>query len=417
MGQASRIQQIQSAMAEQGVDAVVLRLAENVLLATGWYTQIPGLTFVVVGAGGATLMLPDYEVDEAAEIWSGDIRSFPAIRNDGPPTGEVILGHLRDLAAEHGAAGGVVGYEGSFESIAPASIHGEPNAVALPTQALIKAGFATERLHDITETLETIRSVKTEHDLELIRRTNEIAIFGLNAFKEYSVPGNTEIEVVAAVERAITLHGHGYQGARWVRGFATVYSGPDLAEGWKYWRARTRRIEPGDAVMLELGTGADGYWSDHTRTVIAGKASPRMREAYAAVQAAVSAGFAAAVPGATGGEVDAASRAACRRPAHASPSSHRSRNRLSLPRVAPAAGAGWFRRAGCRQRDHHRAGHLQRRARRRRPSRGQRRCNSRGRSGSRDDDLRFRARLGKRAPCTLTRHYSGSTVAACAPRF
>jgi Xaa-Pro aminopeptidase len=36
-----------------------------------------------------------------------------------------------------------------------------------------------------------------------------------------------------------------------------------------------------------------------------------MREAYAAVQAAVSAGFAAAVPGATGGEVDAASRAAC----------------------------------------------------------------------------------------------------------
>lgn len=311
MGQASRIQQIQSAMAEQGVDAVVLRLAENVLLATGWYTQIPGLTFVVVGAGGATLMLPDYEVDEAAEIWSGDIRSFPAIRNDGPPTGEVILGHLRDLAAEHGAAGGVVGYEGSFESIAPASIHGEPNAVALPTQALIKAGFATERLHDITETLETIRSVKTEHDLELIRRTNEIAIFGLNAFKEYSVPGNTEIEVVAAVERAITLHGHGYQGARWVRGFATVYSGPDLAEGWKYWRARTRRIEPGDAVMLELGTGADGYWSDHTRTVIAGKASPRMREAYAAVQAAVRAGFAAAVPGATGGEVDAASRAAC----------------------------------------------------------------------------------------------------------
>ncbi len=311
MVQASRIQQIQLAMAEQGVDAVVLRLAENVLLATGWYTQIPGLSFVVIGAGGATLMLPDYEVDEAAEIWTGDIRSFPAIRNDGPPTGEVIVGHLRDLAAEHGAAGGVVGYEGSFESIAPASIHGEPNAVALPTQGLIKTSFSTERLHDMTETLETIRSVKTEHELELIRRTNEIAVFGLNAFKEYSVPGNTEIEVVAAVEQAITLHGHGYHGARWVRGFATVYSGPDLAEGWKYWRARTRRIEPGDAVMLELGTGADGYWSDHTRTVIAGKASPRMREAYAAVQAAVRAGFAAAVPGATGGEVDAASRAAC----------------------------------------------------------------------------------------------------------
>jgi Xaa-Pro aminopeptidase len=205
----------------------------------------------------------------------------------------------------------VVGYEGSFESIAPGSIHGEPNAVGLPTQALIKATFETERLYDMTESLETIRSVKTDDEIELIRRTNEIALFGLNAFKEHSVPGKTEIEVVAAVEQAITLHGHGYKGARWVRGFATVWSGADLAEGWKYWRARTRRIEAGDTVMLELGTGADGYWSDHTRTVVAGKATPRLREAYAAVRAAASAGFAAAVPGATGGEVDVASRAAC----------------------------------------------------------------------------------------------------------
>ena len=42
---------------------------------------------------------------------------------------------------------------------------------------------------------------------------------GLQAFKEHSVPGKTEIEVVAAVEHAITVHGHGYKGARWVRGF------------------------------------------------------------------------------------------------------------------------------------------------------------------------------------------------------
>jgi len=311
MMKALRIQQIQSAMADQELDAIVLRLAENVVLSTGWYTQIPGLTFVVIGPGGATLMLPDYEESEAAEIWDGDIRTFPAIRHDGPPTGAVISGHLSDLAAEHSALGGVIGFEGSFESIAPASIHGEPNAVALPTQALIKAAFKTERLADFTEALETIRSVKTADELDLIRRTNEIAVFGLNAFKEFSVPGNTEIDVVAAVEHAITVRGHGYKGARWVRGFATVYSGPDLGEGWKYWRARTRRIERGDAVMLELGTGADGYWSDHTRTVIAGPATPQLRDAYAAVRAAVKAGFAAAKPGASGGDVDAASRAAC----------------------------------------------------------------------------------------------------------
>jgi Xaa-Pro dipeptidase len=311
-GTTFRVEQIQSEMAKAEIAAVVLRLAENIVLTTDWYPQISGLALVVIGrSGGATLLIPEYEAEEAAAVWRGDIRTFPAIRNDGPATGAEITRHLGDLAREHDAAGGVIGFEGSFESIAPGSMWGEPNAVGLPTQSLIKATFATERLADVSEMLESLRSVKTEHDLERLRRTNEIAVFGLNAFKEAAVPGATEIEVLAAVEHAIKVHGHGYKGARWVSGFCTISSGPDLAEGWKYWRARTRAIEPDETVMLELGTVADGYWSDHTRTVCAGTPSPRLAEAYDAMRATALAGFAAAKPGVTGGEVDAASRAAC----------------------------------------------------------------------------------------------------------
>ena len=311
-GSENRVGQIQAAMEASGADAVVLRLAENIVLATRWYVQIPGLALVVIGReGSATLLVPEYEAGEAAAVWPGDIRTFPAIRNDGPSPGQEIQRHLRDLAAEHDAVGGVVGFEGSFESVAPGSIHGEPNAVGLPTQALLKATFQTERLQDFSEQLESMRAIKSDAEIESIRRTNEIAVFGLDAFKEHAVRGKTEVEVMAAVEYAISTRGHGYKAARWVRGFCTVFSGPELAEGWKYWRARTRRIEPGDAVMLELGTVADGYWSDHTRTVVAGTASARMREAYAAVRAAERAAFAAARPGATGGQVDSASRAAC----------------------------------------------------------------------------------------------------------
>jgi Xaa-Pro dipeptidase len=311
-GTTFRIEQIQSAMDETGIEAVVLRLAENVVLTTDWYVQISGLGLVVIGrSGGASLLVPDYEAEEASLVWHGDIRVFPAIRNDGPQTGAEIARHLGELAREHGATGGVVGFEGSFESIAPGSMFGEPNAVGLPTQALLKATFATDRLVDVSELLESIRSIKTDHDIERLRRTNEIAVFGLNAFKEASVPGATEIEVLAAVEHAITVRGHGYKGARWVHGFCTIFSGPELGEGWKYWRARTRRIEPDDVVMLELGTVADGYWSDHTRTVVAGTATPRLREAYTAMRDAASAAFAAARPGVTGGEVDRVSRETC----------------------------------------------------------------------------------------------------------
>jgi Xaa-Pro dipeptidase len=307
-----RIGQMQAEMEAAGVDAVVLRLAENIVLATGWYVQIPGAALVMVPRSGeASLLIPEHEAPEAEAVWSGDIRTFPAIRHDGPPTGAEIERHLRELAAQHDARGGVVGFEGSFETVAPASIFGEPNAVGLPTQELLKKTFSTERLQDFTEQLESIRAVKTESDLEALRRTNEIAVFGLNAFKEAAVPGNTEVEVMAAVEHAIAAKGHGYKGARWVHGFCTIYSGPDLAEGWKYWRARTRRIQAGDVVMLELGTVADGYWSDHTRTVVAGTASPRVRDAYEAVMEAVRAGFAAAKPGVTGGEIDRVSRDTC----------------------------------------------------------------------------------------------------------
>jgi len=306
-----RVTQLQASMAAQDVDAVVLRLAENVVLVTGWYVQIPGLGLAVVPReGAATLLVPEYEQDEASTVWVGDIRTFPAIRNDGAAPGAVIESLLRDLARQSGASGGSVGFEGSFETLAPASLAGEPNAVALPTQALLRETFATDRLVDVTEALESMRAVKTEHELAKLRTVNEIAVFGMDAFKQHARPGRTEVEIMAAVESAICVQGHGHNGARVVRGYATVYSGPDLADGWQYFRSRTRTVQQDDIVMLELGTVADGYWGDHTRTVVAGKARPEQIEAYNAARAGTTAAFAAAVPGSTGAEVDAASRAA-----------------------------------------------------------------------------------------------------------
>src|SRR5712691_6899820 len=163
MAALDRVGQLQEAMATRDVDALVLRLAENVLLATGWYVQIPGLGIVVVPReGAASLLVPEYEAAEAAAVWGGNVRTFPAIRNDGRATADVIVELLRGLAREHGAARGAVGFEGSFETLAPASLAGEPNAVALPTQSLLKDTFSTERLVDLTETLESIRALKSE---------------------------------------------------------------------------------------------------------------------------------------------------------------------------------------------------------------------------------------------------------------
>jgi Xaa-Pro dipeptidase len=308
----TRVDQIQEAMADADADAVFLRLPENVMLATGWWVQIGGMGIVLVPRQGpATLLIPEYEAPEAGGYWQGDIRTFPAIRFDGPAAATEIPRLLGELAAEHGLAGGAIGYEGSYESAAPAQIDGEPNAVAAPTMSLIRTVFGTETLVDVTAVLEPIKARKTERDLAKLRVTNEIARFGLDAFKEHAVAGRTEAEVAAAVGAAIVAKGHGYKSTRVVRCYPTVWSGPETAVGWQYFRSRDRKVEPDDVVMLELGTAADGYWADHTRTVVAGRADDRQHEAMAAVFAAQEAAFDAARPGATGGEVDAVSRAAC----------------------------------------------------------------------------------------------------------
>jgi Xaa-Pro dipeptidase len=297
-------------MRAEQIGALVLRLAENVLLATGYWIQIGGLGVAVVpNEGEATLLAPEYEEPEVRRSWSGDFRGFPAIRFDGESAPAAIERILRELARERGVSGGAVGFEGSFEAVAPPRLDGEPNAVSAGTQALIRATFNSERLVDASPLLERIRAVKSEHDLARLRTTNEIAKLGLDAFKEHAQAGRTEAEVAAAVESAIVGGGHGYAGTRTVRAYATVWSGPETAVGWQYFLHRDRRIEPDDVVMLELGTCADGYWSDHTRTVVAGRANERQLAAFAAVQAAADAAFAAARPGANGGVVDAASRA------------------------------------------------------------------------------------------------------------
>jgi Xaa-Pro aminopeptidase len=321
-----RVRQLQARMADEDVDAVVLLLPENIVLVTGFYVRIPGLGIVVVPREGeGSLLVPNYDLDRARLTWEGDLRDFSAVATEKPLEGPMkkslqgmlgvgggVAGHLSELAELHGAKGGRIGFEGSFEQVAPA-IMVEPNAVATPSREMICQAFSTEALVDFSEALEEVRTVKTAYDLERLAVVNEIAAFGLQAFREHSVPGNTEAEVRSAIESAIANRGHGHRGARSVRGLATVGSGEDLVEhGWNYQITTNRVIEKGDLVMVEMGTVADGYWADNTCTVVAGGAGTDLqRQAGETVWKAMKAAFAAAVPGATGAEVDAAARSVC----------------------------------------------------------------------------------------------------------
>ncbi|MBN1565253.1 MAG: M24 family metallopeptidase, partial [Anaerolineae bacterium] len=67
-------------------------------------------------------------------------------------------------------------------------------------------------------------------------------------------------------------------------------------------------IALGEPLLFDFGTTVNGYASDITRTFSVGEPSAKMQDVYAVVKAANAAGRAAAKPGATGQDVDRATR-------------------------------------------------------------------------------------------------------------
>lgn len=299
-------------LARAGIDGAVLRLAENILLLTGYFLQNGGLPALVVPAvGDPCLIAPEFELEQIAVVYDGEVRAIPSGRLDEAPATDEVARQLADLGRERGLAGGRIGFEGSFEAVSPPIFAGEPNAVGLPTIEMIRERLGPAELVDVTSELERLRAVKNGYELERLRAANEVAMIGLDAFKEDARPGITEAALAARVEEAIRREGHERCGARVVRAWATVWSGPKTELAWYYFDSAPRRIERDDIVMIELGTVADGYWADHTRTVAAGRASDRQRAAFEAARGATRAALAAARPGESGERIDAAARTFC----------------------------------------------------------------------------------------------------------
>jgi Xaa-Pro dipeptidase len=308
-----RVEQVQAWLNENQVGAVVFRLAENILLVSG-YWPVLGIAAVVVTADGqAMLLAPDTDEPDLRHNQLSDVRLYPhPALGTSPGVFESLRRVFKDVAGNMGDSSRRIGYEGSFETIGPPGNFAEPNVIGEPTKQLIREGFGATELVDITAAIDEIRAVKTEREIERIRIANEIAEFGLQAFRAAVRPGVTEIEVAAEVEATVQKKGVGYRGVQMARSVAQVTSGPEDILHWRYAMSRTKVIQEGDTVVLEIGTMADGFWADNTRTVVAGRASDRQREIFEAVLAAQNAAFAASRPGVTGGDIDRAAREALR---------------------------------------------------------------------------------------------------------
>ena len=152
-----------------------------------------------------------------------------------------------------------------------------------------------------TDVLRTLRMIKDPAEIDALRKAGA-AIDRVHArVPEFLVPGRTEADVAADIDKAIVAEGHS------AAAFIIVGSGPHGAD--PHHEVSDRELQAGDIVVVDIGGPYEpGYNSDSTRTYSLGEPSPEVAEQYSILQRAQQVAVQAVRPGVTAEQVDAAAR-------------------------------------------------------------------------------------------------------------
>ncbi len=306
MADKERIARIRKALADAKLDAVVCSLPKNVLLLSGYWPVIGTSVAVAFAGGNIQLIVPADEQELAEQGWADHIQTFkPAPLDQLTSASEQLLDPLRSIGKK--LDGNEIGIERGedTEPSTYAAMHLYEDSLR---DALAKA-FPKSKLKPADEVLRSLRSVKTEGEIERIRKacalTREAFEQGLTILQ----PGIPELEAVEAFRSAFTAAQARASGIQRAEAFFWAMSGKNsaLAHG-AYARSRPKKIEAGDLVLVHCNTCADGYWTDITRTFSMGHPDDQRNKMYAAVFAAREAALQAIAPGRRGLEIDGAAR-------------------------------------------------------------------------------------------------------------
>jgi Xaa-Pro aminopeptidase len=274
----ARLARVRDAMADAGVDALLLSLGADLPWLTGYEAMpLERLTMLVVPADSpAVLLVPELEAPRVQE----DPDAFtlqPWSEGDDPVrlVADVVGSRRRLAIGDRTWATFLVGLQ-----------------EALPDRRWDVASRVTGPIRAVKDAaeIEALAAASAAND-----RVADQLLAG-----EIRLVGRTEAEVSAELGRRILAEGHQRVN------FAIVGSGPNSAS--PHHEAGARRIGPDEPVVCDFGGSMDGYCSDMTRTVFTGPPTGELRELYDLLQAAQATSVRAAAVGVTCEDVDRAGR-------------------------------------------------------------------------------------------------------------
>ncbi|NOZ72916.1 MAG: aminopeptidase P family protein [Chloroflexi bacterium] len=272
-----RIERLQNAIRASHVDLVAIGPTTNMRYLAG-YTPHPDerLCLLLISADKVKVVMPALN----AEDWQAHVSIEPITWDDSEGPARALRAALSDLTAPRRLA-----FDGATRAdfLIPLLSLAKPEEV-LPAGSLI----APLRIRKSPAEIEALRAAAAQAD-----RAMQVAMAACE-------PGVTEAEVAWETEAAFRR-----DGAESVE-FTLIASGPNGA--FPHHHSGERRLQKGDAIIIDIGASLNGYKSDITRMVFLGEPSPDFRAAYAAVLAANEAGRAAVRPGVTAQDIDRATR-------------------------------------------------------------------------------------------------------------
>jgi Xaa-Pro aminopeptidase len=289
-----KLERVRALMAEDGLDALVVRAPDNVLYLTNFW-GMKGYDACVFPLDGEPVLITieASQEDAARTAWTKDVR---LIRGYDPEDPRPPL--ARTLEAAVAAARGYerVGLELSLGTQASDRMVGEPTTFTA-------AWFdAFPEAADATPLLARARSIKTAQEVERMRLANEIAAAAMEHVRGELRVGMTEAQAAALWQGFVHGQGTGWHGeVELALPFSLVWAG----RGIKTFTATGELpVVEGEPVLFEIWVCADGYWADHTKNLVLGELKPEYVELEEMLMGVYENALASIVPGASMAELD-----------------------------------------------------------------------------------------------------------------
>lgn len=177
----------------------------------------------------------------------------------------------------------------------------EDGAVTYQQYEGFRKNLQDQKFIPLGNLLDSLRAVKTEKELSLIRRAESIGDVAFSKILEILKPGISELEVAAELEYQMKR-----AGAEGLSFDTIVASG--VHSSMPHAVPTEKKLEWGDFVTMDFGCRYQGYCSDMTRTVVIGKASQEQKKIYNTVLEAQRLALDQLCAGKAGKEIDAVAR-------------------------------------------------------------------------------------------------------------